>query len=318
MRPAQGMDRASADYMGMLATVMNALAMQNALEKIGVDTRVQSAIPMEACASPTSAAAPCVTWRRAASSFSPPAPAILFHHRHRRGAARRRDGLRCAVEGHQRRRRLHADPKKARRPSATNAELQSKCWRDDLKVMDASAIACARQPHSDRRVHHPRTRQLAEVLAGRGICTDHPGRGTYRHGRAPTSSKTTSAMDGAVRRSSTNSAACARPRLGHACSIRSWSRPTARNMPLNQVATNSARAAADLVHVWDSRMLAPVEKAIRAADSGLNPIVDGQTLRLPIPTHRGAPQRAGKDRRQIRRKGARRRPQRPPRRQWTR
>ena len=39
-----GMERASADYMGMLATVMNALAMQNALERLGVDTRVQSAI----------------------------------------------------------------------------------------------------------------------------------------------------------------------------------------------------------------------------------------------------------------------------------
>ncbi len=49
---AHGMERASADYMGMLATVMNALAMQNALEKIGVDTRVQSAIPMAAIAEP--------------------------------------------------------------------------------------------------------------------------------------------------------------------------------------------------------------------------------------------------------------------------
>src|SRR5262249_11367693 len=45
---AQGMDRASADYMGMLATVMNSLAMQSALEKVGVQTRVQSAIPMDA------------------------------------------------------------------------------------------------------------------------------------------------------------------------------------------------------------------------------------------------------------------------------
>ena len=43
---ASGMERASGDYMGMLATVMNALAMQNALEKIGVVTRVQSAITM--------------------------------------------------------------------------------------------------------------------------------------------------------------------------------------------------------------------------------------------------------------------------------
>jgi uridylate kinase len=48
----RGMERASADYMGMLATVMNALALQSALEKAGVDTRVQSAIPMDAVCEP--------------------------------------------------------------------------------------------------------------------------------------------------------------------------------------------------------------------------------------------------------------------------
>ncbi|MBM7854422.1 uridylate kinase [Desulfohalotomaculum tongense] len=47
---AKGMDRAAADYMGMLATVINALALQDALEKIGVDTRVQTAIEMKAVA----------------------------------------------------------------------------------------------------------------------------------------------------------------------------------------------------------------------------------------------------------------------------
>ncbi|MEP6966554.1 MAG: UMP kinase [Pseudomonadota bacterium] len=47
-----GMERASADYMGMLATVMNALALQSALEKEGVHTRVQSAIPMDAVCEP--------------------------------------------------------------------------------------------------------------------------------------------------------------------------------------------------------------------------------------------------------------------------
>jgi uridylate kinase len=49
---SSGMDRASADYMGMLATVMNSLAMQDALETIGVITRVQSAIDMQAVAEP--------------------------------------------------------------------------------------------------------------------------------------------------------------------------------------------------------------------------------------------------------------------------
>ena len=49
---ARGMDRAQADYMGMIATVMNALGMQNALEKRGVATRVQSAIPMASVCEP--------------------------------------------------------------------------------------------------------------------------------------------------------------------------------------------------------------------------------------------------------------------------
>jgi uridylate kinase len=49
---ARGMDRASADYMGMLATVINGLALQAGLEKVGVDTRVQSAIEMRAVAEP--------------------------------------------------------------------------------------------------------------------------------------------------------------------------------------------------------------------------------------------------------------------------
>jgi uridylate kinase len=49
---AVGMDRATADYMGMLATVINALALQDALEKVGVQTRVLSAIEMRAVAEP--------------------------------------------------------------------------------------------------------------------------------------------------------------------------------------------------------------------------------------------------------------------------
>ena len=49
---AQGMERTTADYMGMLATVMNALAMQSALESIGVFTRVVSAIPMDQVCEP--------------------------------------------------------------------------------------------------------------------------------------------------------------------------------------------------------------------------------------------------------------------------
>ncbi|PKM80873.1 MAG: UMP kinase [Firmicutes bacterium HGW-Firmicutes-14] len=49
---AKGMDRATADYMGMMATVMNSLALQDALEKLGVDTRVLTAIEMREVAEP--------------------------------------------------------------------------------------------------------------------------------------------------------------------------------------------------------------------------------------------------------------------------
>ncbi|WP_430445363.1 ribosome recycling factor [Sphingorhabdus contaminans] len=56
------------------------------------------------------------------------------------------------------------------------------------------------------------------------------------------------------------------------------------HMPLNQVATVSAPEPRMLtVQVWDRSNITPVEKAIRSAGLGLNPITDGQTLRLPIP-----------------------------------
>ncbi|CAN5142017.1 ribosome recycling factor [soil metagenome] len=56
------------------------------------------------------------------------------------------------------------------------------------------------------------------------------------------------------------------------------------NMPLNQVATVSAPEPRMLsVQVWDKSNVGPVEKAIRSAGLGLNPVTDGTTLRLPIP-----------------------------------
>src|ERR1043166_9514150 len=67
---AKGIDRATADYMGMLATVMNALAMQASLERHGLPCRVQSAITMNNVCEP-------YVRRRHRQS--------LFHHRYRRG-----------------------------------------------------------------------------------------------------------------------------------------------------------------------------------------------------------------------------------------
>ena len=104
---AKGFERATADYMGMLATVMNALALQNALEQIGVVTRVQSAIPMASVCEP-------YIRRRAQRHlekgriviFAAGTGSPLLHHRQRRRLAGGRDEMRRALQGHVGGRRL--------------------------------------------------------------------------------------------------------------------------------------------------------------------------------------------------------------------
>ena len=169
----KGMDRASADYMGMLATVMNALALQGALEKAGVDTRVQSAIPMDAVCEP-------YIRRRAqrhiekgrvvifaaglgAPFFTTDTPAAL------RTAEMGCDALfkGTSVDGV-----YTADPKKD--PSARRYETLS--YQDvlaqDLRVMDASAIALMRDNNVPIVVFSIRERgNFMKVLQGEGVFT---------------------------------------------------------------------------------------------------------------------------------------------------
>jgi uridylate kinase len=73
-----GMDRATADYMGMLATVMNALALADAMNKQGLTARVMSPSPSSRWSSPTCGPRRCSTWKRARWWCSPPAPATFF------------------------------------------------------------------------------------------------------------------------------------------------------------------------------------------------------------------------------------------------
>ena len=63
-RSGEGMDRTTADYMGMLATCINGLALQDSLEQVGVDTRVQTAIEMKAVAEPLHKKKSCKTFRK--------------------------------------------------------------------------------------------------------------------------------------------------------------------------------------------------------------------------------------------------------------
>jgi uridylate kinase len=170
---AKGFDRASADYMGMLATVMNALAMQNALEKIGVDTRVQSAIPMATVSEPYI--------RRRAVRHMEKGRVVIFaagtgnpFFTTDTAAALRAAEMGCdalfkgtSVDGV-----YNADPKKVVDAKRFESVSFNKVLADDLRVMDASAIALCRDNNIPIVVFNIREQgNLARVLSGEGTAT---------------------------------------------------------------------------------------------------------------------------------------------------
>ena len=170
---AKGIERATADYMGMLATVMNALAVQNALEQVGIDTRVQSAIPMQSVCEPFI--------RRRAVRHLEKGRVVIFaagvgspFFTTDSGAALRAAEMNCdalfkgtSVDGV-----YNADPKKD--PAAKRYETVSydTVLADNLKVMDASAIALCRDNNIPIVVFNIREPgNLASVLRGEGVST---------------------------------------------------------------------------------------------------------------------------------------------------
>jgi uridylate kinase len=170
---AKGMERASADYMGMLATVMNALAMQNAIEGQGGQARVLSAIPMVTVCEPYI--------RRRALRHMEKGRVVIFaagtgnpFFTTDTAAALRAAEMGCdaLLKGTQVDGVYSADPKKA--PDATRYDhlTYHEVLARDLKVMDASAISLMRDNGIPIVVFSIHQRGgLGEVLAGRGVCT---------------------------------------------------------------------------------------------------------------------------------------------------
>ncbi len=170
---ARGMERASADYMGMLATVMNALAMQTALEAIGVPTRVQSAIPMMTVCEPYI--------RRRAVRHMEKGRVVIFaagtgnpFFTTDTAAALRAVEMGCdaLLKGTQVDGVYSADPHKVPDAERYDRLTYMDVLSRDLKVMDASAIALAREnaiPIIVYSIDEPGG--FAEVLTGSGRCT---------------------------------------------------------------------------------------------------------------------------------------------------
>ncbi|QNN65911.1 UMP kinase [Sphingomonas rhizophila] len=170
---AKGMDRAQADYMGMLATVMNALAVQNALEQMGVETRVQSAIKMDQVCEPVI--------RRRAERHLAKGRVVIFaagvgspYFTTDTGAALRAAEMKCdalfkgtSVDGV-----YDADPKKVSGATRYDSIGFDRVLAEDLKIMDAAAVALCRDNNIPIVVFNIRQAgNLAEVLAGKGTAT---------------------------------------------------------------------------------------------------------------------------------------------------
>jgi uridylate kinase len=143
---AQGMDRAQADYMGMLATVMNALGMQNALEGCGVPTRVQSAIPMASVCEPYI--------RRRAQRHMEKGRVVIFaagignpFFTTDTAAALRAAEMKCdaLMKGTQVDGVYSDDPRKVAGAERYDRISYHDVLSRDLHVMDASAISLARE-----------------------------------------------------------------------------------------------------------------------------------------------------------------------------
>jgi len=170
---AAGMERASADYMGMLATVINSLAMQNALERLGVQTRVQSAIPMSTVCEPYI--------RRRAVRHMEKGRVVIFgagtgnpFFTTDTAAALRASEMGCdaLLKGTKVDGVYTADPHKnpdaVRYDHLTYLEVLAK----DLQVMDAAAIALARESKIPILVFSITEHDgFADIFRGRGRYT---------------------------------------------------------------------------------------------------------------------------------------------------
>ena len=169
----QGMERATADYMGMLATVINALATQDALEQEGVPTRVMSAIPMASLCEPYI--------RRRAERHLDKGRVVIFaagtgnpYFTTDTTAALRAAEMNCdaLLKGTQVDGVYDADPHKVwdakRYDRLTYLEVLSR----DLKVMDASAISLAKENDIPIIVFSLREPgAFTDIIAGQGVCT---------------------------------------------------------------------------------------------------------------------------------------------------
>jgi len=170
---ASGIERSTADYMGMLATVMNALAMQSALERQGVSTRVMSAIPM------TTVCEPYI--RRRAVRHLDKNRVVIFaagtgnpYFTTDTAAALRAAEMHCdaLLKGTQVDGVYDSDPKTNKDAKRYDTLSHMDVISKELKVMDTSAVTLMKEnniPIIVFSIHKPDS--FENVMKGKGVCT---------------------------------------------------------------------------------------------------------------------------------------------------
>ena len=286
---ASGMDRATGDYIGMLATVMNGLALQDALERAGVPTRVMSAIAMNEVAEP-------YIRRRAVRHLEKGRVALFvagtgnpYFTTDTAAALRAVEiGAEVLLKATKVDGVYDADP--ATHPDARRyAELEyADLLRDQLKVLDAAAVSLCMEndlPIVVFDLNQPDN--ITRVAAGEaGRDPDLRRRGRPR--RSPMSSETISSADHkmsrAVEAMERDFQAFRTGRASTSLVERLMIDYYGTQTPLNQLAGISVPEAHQIViQPWDRGVLGAIEKAIQKSDIGLMPNVDGTVVRLNIP-----------------------------------
>ena len=294
------MDRATADYMGMLATVINALALQDALEQQGVITRVVTAIEMRAVAEPFI--------RRRAIRHLEKGRVVIFaagtgnpYFTTDTAAALRAMEIKAEVilKGTKVDGIYTADPMLD--PTATKYPTISylQVLERQLKVMDATAISLCMDNKLPIVVFNLRDAgNIRRVVLGEPIGTTvSASRGVSR------SVQTRAAMDFndlkgmfaevKTRMDARASSACARDMAGVRTG-RAIGRP-ARQRARRGLRRRRCRStrwptlsvpepSLIVAQPFDPSLMGAIEKAIRASDLGLNPANDGKVVRIPIPS----------------------------------
>ena len=290
---AKGMDRATADYMGMLATVINALALQDALEKHNVVTRVATAIEMRAVAEPFI--------RRRAVRHLEKGRVVVFaagtgnpYFTTDTAAALRAMEMKADVilKGTKVDGIYTADPMIDKAATQVPGDLLPQGSRAGPEGHGRHRdLALHGQPPPDRRLQPANRGQPEARHHGRADRDNRQGLKTLQVGERMDATdikglfaELKKRMDGQIEHVRREFGGVRTGRASVTILDTVHVEAYGSQMPLNQVASLSIPEPTMIVaQPFDPSLTAAIEKAIRSANLGLNPATDGKAIRIPLP-----------------------------------